>query len=127
MPIAPDSSIQDAGTGPAHDITFITLHMPADVAIALGVACGALVYLTRSHEPTRWRKCVYFVVSLVGGYFLAKWIVSRYPHVDSWFAGFAASAALVSFAVLALDWGERHVGPALDLLYAWLVDKLPKG
>ncbi|KVK96210.1 putative holin [Burkholderia ubonensis] len=114
------------GTETDREITYSTFHLPPDVAIALGVACGALVYLTRTHEPTNWRKGIYFTVSLIGGYFVARWELYHYPRLEPWLAGFASSAALVTLAVLTLDWSERHVEPALDTLFNWLIKRLPK-
>ena len=108
-------------------IAFVASHMLSDFERVLGVACGALLYLTRSHEATTWRKAIYFVVSLLGGNFLARRIVLNWPQVEPWLAGFVASAALVTFTILALDWSERHVEPTLDRLYAWFIERLPKG
>ena len=108
-------------------VVFVVSHMISDFEIVLGVACGALLYLTRSHETTMWRKAIYFVVSLVGGNFLGQRIVLNWPQVEPWLAGFVASAALVTFTILALDWSERHVEPTLDRLYAWFVKRLFKG
>ncbi|VVD27802.1 putative holin [Paraburkholderia dioscoreae] len=108
-------------------VAFVASHMLNDFERVLGVACGALLYLTRSHETTTWRKAIYFVVSLVGGNVLARRIVLNWPQVEPWLAGFIASAALVTFTIIALDWSERHVEPTLDRLYAWIVRRLLKG
>ena len=108
-------------------VAFVASHMLNDFERVLGVACGALLYLTRSHETTTWRKAIYFVVSLVGGNVLARRIVLNWPQVELWLAGFVASAALVTFTIIALDWSERHVEPTLDRLYAWIVRRLLKG
>jgi hypothetical protein len=124
IPLRPEDA--DLRADALREVTFLSMHMPSDVAIALGVACGALVYLARTQEPGHWRKGAYFVVSLIGGYFLAKWAVLNYPHVEPWLAGFAASATLVTLAILVLDWGQRRVEPTLDRLYNWLINKPPR-
>jgi hypothetical protein len=105
-------------------VSFVVSHLISDFDRVLGVACGALFHLTRSHETTTSRKAIYFVVSLVGGNFLARRIVLDWPQWDPWLAGFVTSAALVTVAVLVLDWSERHIEPTLDRLYGWLVKRL---
>ncbi|MDR5833173.1 hypothetical protein [Caballeronia sp. LZ034LL] len=98
--------------------------MHADPAHALGVVCGALIHLTRSREHSSWRAAIFFVISLVGGYYLSCRALLDWPHVEPWFAGFVCSAMLVSVAMLSFDWTERRIVPTLDRLYRWLVRRI---
>ncbi|MBB5411922.1 hypothetical protein HDG34_005888 [Paraburkholderia sp. HC6.4b] len=93
--------------------------------VALGVVCGSLVYLMRTHEPSRLRKCIYFAISLIGGYHITSWALNLYPNASTWAVGFMSSASVVTLAVLVLDWAERNIQPTLDQVRTWALDKLP--
>jgi MFS superfamily sulfate permease-like transporter len=108
-------------------VVITALRAQVDPGMVVGVVCGAFVYLMRSHEPSRWRKAVYFVVSLVGGYYLSLWATRRYPELSAWLVGFAVTASIVTVAVLVLDWVERNIQPTLDALLAKRIGKLPGG
>lgn len=82
-----------------------------DLTLVSGVMCGALVFLLRSHEPSWPRKLVYFGVSLVGGFALTP-SVQAYTGLPEWPAAFLSSAAVVTLAIIVLDWSETSV-PAL--------------
>ncbi|KVN20666.1 MULTISPECIES: putative holin [unclassified Burkholderia] len=82
-----------------------------DLTLVSGVLCGALVFLLRSHEPSLLRKVLYFGVSLVGGFAVTP-EVQEHAGLSEWPAAFLSAAAVVTLAIVVLDWSEKSV-PAL--------------
>jgi hypothetical protein len=105
-----------AATGAASGITLGTLWPQPDIALLSGVFCGALVFLLRSKEPSRWKKGVYFIVSLAGGYYIAPHLRAAFAWMPIWLAAFSTAAALVAVAAIALDILEARLGGVLGQL-----------
>jgi Putative phage holin len=117
--------VSSAGAAVAAGLTsgvvLTALRSQVDPGMVAGILCGSFVFLTRSRESSRWRKALYFCVSLIGGYHLAQWGATRWPTISTWAIGFGTSASVVTVAVLVLDWLERNVSPMLDdLRERWL-------
>ena len=74
-----------------------------------GVVCGALVFLLHSREPSWWRKALYFVVSLIGGFALTPSLQRQWLWLPEWPAAFLSAAAIVTLATILLDWSERTI------------------
>ncbi|MCU7064904.1 phage holin family protein [Serratia ureilytica] len=79
-----------------------------DLPLVSGVLCGALIFLLRSHEPSWPRKVIYFVVSVVGGFSMTP-LVQAKLGLPVWPSAFLSSAAVVTLAIIGLDWAERTV------------------
>ncbi|WP_434110419.1 putative holin [Paraburkholderia caffeinilytica] len=90
----------------------ISLPLHPDFTVMSGVLCGALVFVMRSREPSRFRRLLYFAVSLVGGYALTPELHTRLAWLPEWAAAFVSAAGVVTAAVVLLDWSENSV-PAL--------------
>ncbi|RQU52937.1 putative holin [Burkholderia cenocepacia] len=78
-----------------------------DLTLVSGVMCGALVFLLRSHEPSWPRKTGYFGVSLIGGYSVTPSVVAHVDWLPEWPAAFLSAAAVVTLAIVLLDWAEK--------------------
>ncbi len=79
-----------------------------DLTLVSGVLCGALVFLLRSHEPSWPRKILYFVVSVVGGFYMTPVAQAKFG-LPEWPAAFLSAAAVVTLAIIVLDWSENAI------------------
>lgn len=79
-----------------------------DLTLISGVLCGALIFLLRSREPSWPRKILYFFISIVGGLAMQP-LVEEKSGLPEWPAAFLSSAAIVTLAIVILDWSETTV------------------
>lgn len=104
----------------------VLLHLPwtetrpvADwnLSEASGAFCGALIFLLRSRESKWFRKSLYFIVSLIGGFSVSPEVVKSVGWLAEWPAAFLSAAAIVTLATGLLDWMERTM-PTLLMQFA---------
>ncbi|MBU3895408.1 hypothetical protein KH388_22205 [Serratia rubidaea] len=79
-----------------------------DMTLVSGVLCGALVFLLHSREPSRLRKLLYFGVSVVGGFAMTPVLQAAFG-LPEWLTAFLSAAAVVTLAIIVLDWSESTV------------------
>lgn len=108
--------VSAAAAGAASGAAIGAIWPQPDIALLSGVFCGALVFLLRSKEPSRWKKGAYFLVSLAGGYYLAPHVRDAFAWLPIWLAAFGTVAALVAVAAITLDLIEARLGSVLGHL-----------
>ncbi|MBB5413673.1 protein-S-isoprenylcysteine O-methyltransferase Ste14 [Paraburkholderia sp. HC6.4b] len=103
--------------GMTSGVLITLLHSQVDPKLVVGVVCGTCVFMMRSHEPSWFRKFVYSIVTLLGGFSLSSWAMEHWPGLPSWLAGFACAASIVTITDLVLiDSVKQHGRSATTIL-----------
>ncbi|WP_321914827.1 putative holin [Paraburkholderia sp. J11-2] len=97
MPATTTTALAVLAGGSAAGATAASMWMgvPLHGAILVGNVCGAFIYLLETEESHRWKKYLYWFLSLVLGYGVAPSIALRISWLPDMLAGALVSALVV--------------------------------
>ncbi|WP_082926293.1 putative holin [Cupriavidus sp. D384] len=124
MPELVSSAGSPALTGAVGTAALQMMGGEPDLGMLSGVVCGALVFLLRSKEPSRFKKLAYFLISLIGGYAVTPAARSAVEWAPAWFVAFICAASVLVIAGALLDWVEAALTKLLRGAAERLIDRI---
>lgn len=124
MPELVSSAGSAAVTGAVSTAALQVVGVESDLGMVSGVVCGALVFLLRSKEPSRFKKLTYFLISLIGGYAVTPAARSAVDWAPAWFVAFLCAASVLVIAGVLLDWVEAALPRLLRGMAERLIDRI---